>query len=70
MIYVDIDMPKNCLDCKFSFAFRCLVVCSPISIPNTNCILRRPEWCPLKDAGPGALSVDPGAAQNNLMPAT
>lgn len=70
MIQLDIGMPNNCFDCRFSFAYYCPVAGRPIEIPNSNCVLKRPQWCPLTDVGPGALNVDPGAAQNNLMPAT
>jgi hypothetical protein len=70
MIQIDMDMPENCFCCKLSFAGHCPVAGRPIQILNSNCVLKRPQWCPLKDVGPGASSVDPGAAQNNLMPAT
>ena len=49
MIAVDMDMPENCFTCRFSFAFNCQVTGHPISIPNSNCVLKRPQWCPLKE---------------------
>ena len=70
MIQIDMDMPENCFACRFSFSYHCTAAGLPIPIPNSNCVLKRPQWCPLKDVGPGTSSVDPGAAQNNLMPAT
>lgn len=70
MIQIDMEMPNNCSDCKLSFAYLCPVTGNLIPIPNSNCVLKRPQWCPLKDVGPGALNVDHIAAQNNLMPAT
>ena len=70
MIQIDMEMPENCFDCRFSFAYHCPVAGHPIPIPNSNCVLTRPQWCPLKDAGPNASSLGPGIVQNNLMPAT
>ena len=70
MIQIDMDMPSNCFNCKFNFVSYCPVASHPIPIPNTNCVLERPQWCPLKDVGLNASSLGPGAAYNNLMPAT
>lgn len=70
MIQIDMDMPENCFACRFSFVYYCSFMNKPIPIPNSNRILKRPQWCPLEDVGPGASNVNPGTAQNNLMPAT
>ena len=54
MIQIDMEMPSNCFNCKLSFAYHCSATGLPITIPNTNCVLEHPPWCPLKDAGSGA----------------
>ena len=54
MIQIDMDMPKNCSSCRFSFGMCCGVKKVDHenyykAIPKLSFIEARPYWCPLSE---------------------
>lgn len=46
MICLDMDMPRNCGECRFEVFEKCCV--TDRNVLTTYINLFRPEWCPLR----------------------